>query len=78
MSKPTYFTGTSTFTASGLRSSVHTSNDRGLRDCRFFSSHDRVSPESMMSSTITTLRSAMSRSRSFRIRTTPEEDVEEP
>ena len=42
------------------------------------SSHDRVRPESMMSSTISTWRPVMSRSRSLRIRTTPDDEVAEP
>ena len=65
-------TGTSTLTASGLRSSATTSIEPGWRLRRFFSSHDSVRPESMMSSTISTCWPAMSRSRSLRIRTTPE------
>ncbi len=42
------------------------------------SSQDSVSPESMMSSTMTTRRPVMSRSRSLRMRTTPDEEVAEP
>jgi hypothetical protein len=78
MSKPTYRTGTSTCTASGFRSSVHTSSEAGWRERRLPRSQDRVRPESMMSSTIRTSRPAMSRSRSLRMRTTPDEDVAEP
>ena len=39
---------------SGLRSSAATSTDAGPRVRRFDSSQDRVSPESMMSSTMST------------------------
>ena len=72
MSKPTYLTGTSTLTASGLRSRATTSTEAGLRAVRLRSSQDSVSPESMMSSTMSTCWPAMSRSRSLRMRTTPE------
>ncbi len=48
------------------------------RVARLRSSHDSVSPESTMSSTISTSRSLMSRSRSLRMRTTPDDDVDEP
>src|SRR5215207_1316539 len=75
MSKPMYFTGTSTLTASGLRSSAQTSSDAGWRPPRFLSSHESVSPESMMSSSTSTCLPVMSRSRSLRMRTTPEELV---
>src|SRR6478672_372237 len=73
MSKPTYSTVTSTLIASGLRSNATTRTEAGLRLCRFFSSHDKVRPESMMSSTMSTCCPAISRSRSLRIRTTPSE-----
>src|SRR3954451_5758707 len=75
MSKPTYLVGTGTLTASGLRNNATTSTLAGCRDCRYFMSQDRVSPESTMSSTITTCRPVMSRSRSLRMRTTPEDVV---
>ena len=78
MSKPTYFTSISTRAASGLRSSVAISTDFGPRERRLASSHFRVRPESMMSSTIRTLRPVMSPERSLRIRTTPEDFVPEP
>jgi len=78
MSNPTYRTSTLTFAASGLRRSVATSTDAAPRLRRFPSSQDSVSPESMMSSTMRTLRPWMSVPRSFRIRTTPEERVPEP
>ena len=64
--------------ASGLRSSVHTSTDAGPRERRFSTSHESVSPESMMSSTMSTRRPASSVSRSFRMRTTPDERVLDP
>src|SRR6478736_4949601 len=78
MSKPTYSTVTSTLIASGLRSSATTRTEAGLRLCRFFSSQDKVRPESMMSSTMRTCCPAISRSRSLRIRTTPDEVVDDP
>ena len=40
--------------------------------------HERVNPESTMSSTMRTSRPVMSRSRSFRMRTTPDDLVPEP
>src|SRR3954468_11715952 len=73
-----YFTGTSRFKASGLRSNAQTSTDAGPRDFKLRRSQDSVSPESMMSSTSNTSRPAMSRSRSFMMRTTPEDDVAPP
>jgi hypothetical protein len=57
---------------------VHTRTDAGPRDWRFPTSQDRVRPESMMSSTISTSRPEMSVSRSFRMRTTPEDWVPDP
>ncbi len=78
MSKPTSRTSTSILTASGLRSRVTTSSEAGLRVLRLRISHDSVRPESMMSSTISTWRPAMSLSRSLRMRTTPEDEVEDP
>src|SRR6266567_7443556 len=78
MSNPTYFTGTSTRIASGLRSSAQTSSDAGLRVIRFLHSQDSVRPESTMSSTTSTFLPSISRSRSLRIRTTPDDDVAEP
>ena len=77
-SKPTYFTSMSTFAASGFRSIVQTSTEAAPRDLRFVSSHDRVRPESMMSSTMRTCWSLRSVSRSLRIRTTPDDLVPEP
>ena len=73
MSKPTYFTGTFTWIASGLRSNATTSTLAAERLCRYLSSQDSVRPESTMSSTTITCRPAMSRSRSLRMRTTPED-----
>ena len=67
--------GIDTFTASGLRSSVTTSTLAALREARYRSSQESVSPESTMSSTTTTCRPATSRSRSLRMRTVPDEVV---
>src|SRR5664280_1810568 len=64
--------------ASRLRSSAQISTDAGPRERTLRSSQDNVRPESIMSSTIKTCWPAMSRSRSLRIRTTPEDDVAEP
>ncbi|SKU47464.1 Uncharacterised protein [Mycobacteroides abscessus subsp. abscessus] len=64
--------------ASGLRSSETTLSERGPREARLRISQLKVSPESMMSSTMRTSRFWMSRSRSFRMRTTPEDEVAEP
>ena len=75
MSNPTYFTGTSTLAASGLRSRAQTSTLAGLRERMLRSSQFSVRPESMMSSTTSTCRPSISRSRSLRIRTTPLELV---
>src|SRR5690606_1632249 len=78
MSNPTHSTSMATLAASGLRSSVHTLREAGSREPRLEISQDRVSPESMMSSTIRTCRPLMSVSRSLRIRTTPEDWVPAP
>src|SRR3954468_16221237 len=78
MSKPTHSTSMATLAASGLRSRVHTLSDSGSREPRLERSHDRVRPESMMSSTIRTCLPLMSVSRSLRIRTTPEDWVPAP
>ena len=64
--------------ASGLRRSVQTSTEAGPREPRFAMSQDRVRPESTMSSTISTCLPVMSRSRSLRMRTTPEDFVPDP
>jgi hypothetical protein len=64
--------------ASDLRSRETISIEAGARDWRFFSSQDRVSPESMMSSTTSTCSPEMSRSRSLRMRTTPDVRCDEP
>ena len=61
-----------------LRSIANTSRLAGPREDRLASSQDRVSPESMMSSTTSTWRPVMSQSRSLRMRTTPDESVESP
>jgi len=61
----------------GLRP-VHPAVDAGPRERRLPASQDKVSPESTMSSTMSTCRPVMSVSRSFRIRTTPEDLVPEP
>jgi hypothetical protein len=61
-----------------LRSIVQISTDAGPRELRFDTSHERVRPVSMMSSTMSTCRPLMSVSRSLRIRTTPEDFVPEP
>src|SRR5580693_8838453 len=78
MSKPVYATSTCICADPGLRSMAHTASEAGARDCRLPASHDRVRPESTMSSTMSTCRPVMSVSRSFRIRTTPEDLVPEP
>ena len=78
MSQPTYFTSTGICSASGLRSRVQISTLAGLRELRLEVSQDRVSPVSMISSTMTTWRPEMSVSRSLRIRTTPLDLVPEP
>jgi hypothetical protein len=78
MSNPTYLTGTVIFIASGLRNRVQISTEAGRRDCRLLTSQLNVSPESMMSSTISTCRLVMSVSRSLRIRTTPDDLVPDP
>src|SRR6476620_809064 len=78
MSNPTHLTSTSTLAASGLRSNVQISTEAGLRDSRLDLIHDRVSPESTMSSTISTCRPVMSESRSLRMRTTPLDLVPDP
>ena len=62
----------------GLRSRVQISTEAAPREIRFCCSHARVRPESMISSTIRTLRPTRSVSRSLRIRTTPEDLVPEP
>ena len=62
----------------GLVSSVQISSDAGSRDARFFRRYESVSPESITSSTTSTWRPAIGMSRSFRIRTTPDECVEDP
>ena len=62
----------------GWRSMAHTLGDAGPRERRLPASQDRVSPESTMSSTMSTCRPVMSVSRSLRIRTTPEDLVPEP
>ena len=49
-----------------------------MRDSRLERIHDRVRPESMMSSTMRTCRPVMSVSRSLMIRTTPDDLVPEP
>src|SRR5665647_891328 len=54
MSNPTYLTSTGTLAASGLRSIAATATDAGPRLVRFEYSQDSVSPESMMSSTMST------------------------
>src|SRR5665809_123609 len=75
ISKPTYRTGTSISRRSGFVKSVITSSDAGLRALRLRIRYERVSPESMMSSTTSTSLPATLMSRSLRIRTTPEETV---
>jgi hypothetical protein len=78
MSNPTYATSTAIRCASGLRSRVQIDTDEGPRDDRLLTSQDSVSPVSTMSSTTSTSRPVMSESRSFRIRTTPDDVVPEP
>ncbi len=78
MSKPTHSTSMATLAASGLRSRVQIFNESGSREPRLEISQDKVSPESMMSSTMRTCLPLMSVSRSLRIRTTPEDWVPAP
>jgi hypothetical protein len=61
--------------SSGVVRSAQTSSVAGSRASRFRIRYDRVSPESMMSSTTRTLRPSMLMSRSLRILTTPDESV---
>ncbi len=61
-----------------MRSRVAIRTEAGPREPRLALSHDRVRPESMMSSTMSTCLPVRSVSRSLRMRTTPEEAVPEP
>ena len=63
---------------SGLVSRAQTSSEAGSRASRLRSRYWRVRPESTMSSTISTWRPWIGASRSFMIRTTPEESVCDP
>ena len=66
------------FNIESEKSSAQTSSVRGLREPRLRIRYWSVSPESTMSSTISTSRPSITASRSFRIRTTPEDFVAEP
>jgi hypothetical protein len=78
MSQPTYFGSTGMARASGLRNNVAISTLAALRLDSELTSHDKVRPVSMISSTIRTCRPVMSVSRSLSKRTTPLDLVPEP